>query len=200
MAVVSSRLAQQPRRPCLGHCPAPYRPCRGRASGHRKRRITLNSWATHRCPSVGEWTWHDDNIYPAQPQTADQMLVLTPALRPKRHGPTSSPAGATMGQYRQQHGGQLHPYLNLNGMADFDLGTRLRANLSGDYLDGEDPRGSTNNAISSTSDRYRQTQGRGIFSYGARGAQGRIGRHVEQLAHRRDIGGQVFHLPQVAFT
>lgn len=128
-------------------------------------------------PSVNLDLRHDDNIYLASNnQTADQILVLTPALRLEaKHAANkySLNLGAIVGQY-QNNAADNYTNYNLNGLADLDLGTRLRARLGADFIDAGDPRGSTNSAISSTPDRYRQVQGRGMFSYGAREARGRL--------------------------
>ena len=128
-------------------------------------------------PSVRVDMQHSDNIYSApNDKTADQILVLTPALRleARQAGNTYSlRLGSTIGQY-QNHTAENYTNYNLNGLADVDLGTRLRASLRADYIDAQDPRGSTNDPVSATPNRYRQTYGQSIFSYGAQGAQGRI--------------------------
>ena len=135
-------------------------------------------------PSVNLDLRRDDNIYLApNKQTSDQILVLTPALRLEaKHAANkfSLNLGATIGQYQNNTADNYTNY-NVNGLADLDLGTRLRARLGGDYIDAGDPRGSTNSAISSTPDRYRQVQGRGMFSYGAREARGRMDVELGEL-------------------
>jgi hypothetical protein len=89
---------------------------------------------------------------------------------------------STMGQY-QSHTSDNYTNNNVSGLADLNLGTRLRAGLRADYMDGVDPRGSTNNPISATPDRYRHTQAQGIVSYGAPGAQGRIDFELGKTQH-----------------
>lgn len=120
---------------------------------------------------------HDDNIYlESSNPSADRILVLTPALRLETRQGTNTfslSMSSAMGRY-QKSTADNYSNTNVNGVADFDLGTRLRTRLEADYLDGVDPRGSTNNPISATPDHYRQTRGRGIFSYGAQGARGRV--------------------------
>ena len=135
-------------------------------------------------PSVKLEVQHNDNIYstPNNP-TADQILVLTPALRleTKRATNTFSLRLSTaLGQY-QNNTADNYTNTNLNGLADLDLGTSLRARLEADYIDGVDPRGSTNNPLSTTPDHYRQTNGQGTFSYGAKGARGRLDFELGQL-------------------
>ena len=128
-------------------------------------------------PSVRLDVQHNDNIYTTpNNQASDQILVLTPALRleAKQGGNTYSlRMSSVMGQY-QNHTSDSYANYNLNGLADLNLGTRLRSTLKADYIDGVDARGSTNNPLSATPDHYRQTYGQGIVSYGAPGAQGRI--------------------------
>ncbi len=135
-------------------------------------------------PSVNFDTRRDDNIYLSpNKRSADQILVLTPALRLEARQAANTFAlrmSTTIGRYQKNTADNYTNY-NVNGFADLDLGTRLRARLSADYLDGEDPRGTTNNALSSTPDRYHQVQGRGIFSFGARGAKGHIDFELGQL-------------------
>lgn len=135
-------------------------------------------------PSVKLDLQHNDNIYlaPANP-TSDRILVLTPALRLEARQAANSFSlrlSTTLGQYQHNRADNYTNY-NLNGLAELDLGTRLRANLSADYLIGEDARGSTNSATSAVADRYDQLQGRGVFSYGARRAKGRIDFELGQL-------------------
>lgn len=138
-------------------------------------------------PSVKLDMRHDDNVYlSAKNPSADQVLVLTPALRLETRRANNTFAlrlSTTLGQYQKNSADNYNNY-NANAMADLDLGTRLRANLSADYLEGTDPRGSTNNPLSSSPDRYRQLQGRGLVSYGARGARGRIDFELGRLQRR----------------
>jgi len=188
----SAALAQQPRLDTsLGSiaAPVPYSPSSSAAAQEGASQsgglsLQLMGMLVTIRPSVRMETRHDDNIYLSPTKrTADQMLVLTPALRLETRQGANTFAlrmSTTIGRYQNNTADNTTTY-NLNGMANFDLGTRLRANLSGDYVEGADPRGSTNNAISSTPDRYRQTQGRAMFSYGARDAQGRIDFELGQL-------------------
>jgi len=187
MALGPAALAQQPRLDSsLGSLavPVPYSPSASAAAqegegasqmGGINLKLMGRLVTVH--PSIKLETRHDDNILLSpNNRIADQILVLTPALRLETRQGANTFAlrmSTSIGRYRNSAADNYTTY-NLNGTADLDLGTRLRANLSGDYVDGEDPRGSTNAAISSTPDRYRQLQGRGVFSYGARGAQGRI--------------------------
>ncbi len=135
-------------------------------------------------PSVRVDVQHNDNIYSTpNNKTGDRILVLTPALRleARQKGNTFSlRMSSTIGQY-QNNKADNYTNTNLNGLADFDLGTRVRARLEADYIDGVDPRGSTNNPLSATPDHYRQTRGQGIFSYGAQGARGRLDLELGQL-------------------
>lgn len=135
-------------------------------------------------PSMRVDMQHNDNIYSTpNNRSGDQILVLIPALRleTRRAGNTFSlRMSTTIGRY-QNNRADNYANTNLNGMADLDLGTRLRARLEGDYTDGVDPRGSTNNPLSATPDHYRQTHGRALFSYGAQGARGRLDVELGQL-------------------
>ena len=128
-------------------------------------------------PSMRVDMQYNDNIYSTpNNKTGDRILVLTPALRleARQAGKTFSlRLSSTIGQH-QNNRADNYTNTNLNGLADFDLGARLRARLEGDYIDGMDARGSTNNPLSDTPDHYRHTRGRGIFSYGAIGARGRL--------------------------
>lgn len=186
MALLSSAaLAQQPpldSAPWPVAAPVPYSPSASAAAQGGETQsggitLKLMGMLVNVQPSVRLETRYDDNIHLSPTKrTADQILVLIPALRLESRQGANTYAlrmSTSIGQYQSNTADNTATY-NLNAMADFDLGTRLRANLSGDYIDGADPRGSTNNAVSSTPDRYHQVQGRGIFSYGARDAQGRI--------------------------
>lgn len=138
-------------------------------------------------PSVKLEMQHNDNIYSTpNNKTGDRILVLTPALRleTKRAGNTFSlRMSSSISQY-QNNRADNNVMTSLNGLAELDLATRLRARLAADVIDGVDPRGSTNNPLSATPDHYRQTQGRVVFSYGAQGAPGRLDLELGQL--RRD--------------
>jgi len=135
-------------------------------------------------PSLKVETKQDDNIFLSpNNRSADQILVLTPAVRldmRQANNTFSLRMSTTLTQYQKSTADNNTSY-NLGALANLDLGTRLRANLSADFLDSVDPRGSTNNPIESTPDHYRQVQGRGIFSYGAREAKGRIDFELGQL-------------------
>ena len=135
-------------------------------------------------PSVRLELQHNDNIYStASNKTGDLILVLTPALRleTRRAGNTFAlRMSSAIGQY-QNNKTDNYTNTNVNGRADLDLGTRLRARVEADYTDGVDPRGSTNNPLSATPDHYHQTRGQGSFSYGAQGARGRLDLELGQL-------------------
>lgn len=128
-------------------------------------------------PSVTAEMQHNDNIYSTpNNKTGDRILVLTPALRleTKQGGNTFSlRMSSAIGEY-QNNKSENYTNTSLGGLAGLNLGTRLRARLEAEYLDGVDPRGSTNNSLSTTPDHYRQTRGQGIFSYGAQGARGHL--------------------------
>ncbi len=186
MAVLSSAaLAQQPRPDTsldLIAPPIPYSPSAGAAAqggAAQDGGITLKlmDMTVAVRPSVQLEMRHDDNIYLApNNRSSDQILVLTPALTlDTRRGANrfSLRMSTTIGRYQKNSADNYANY-NIGALAALDLGTSLRANLSADYVDAADPRGSTNTAISSTPDRYHQVQGRGVLSYGASGAQGRI--------------------------
>ena len=135
-------------------------------------------------PSIQMELQNNDNLYstPAN-RVSDQSIVLKPAVRLEaRQGPStySLNIGSTIGQYVQRTADNYTNY-NLNGVANLDLATRLRARLSADYLDAQDPRGSNNNPLSDVPDRYHSLSGRGLVSYGALGANGRIDFDLGQL-------------------
>ena len=128
-------------------------------------------------PSVKLDVQHNDNIYSTpNNQAGDQILVLTPALRleSRQRGNTFALRMSTVISQHQNHPTENSTSYNVNGMADLILSTRLRSSLRADYTEGVDPRGSTNNALSATPDRYRNAQAQAIVSYGAQGAPGRI--------------------------
>lgn len=186
MALLSSgALAQQPRLdPSLGVIapPIPYSPSAGAAAqggAAQDGGVTLKfmDMLLILRPSVKLEMRHDDNIY-LEPnnRSSDQILVLIPALTldmTRGANRFSLRMSTTIGRYQQNPADNYIDY-NVGALAALDLGTSLRANLSAGYIDGADARGSTNTAISSTPDRYRQVQGRGVLSYGASGARGRI--------------------------
>lgn len=138
-------------------------------------------------PSVGFALKHDDNLFSTPDnETGDSLTILTPSVRfeAKQNANTYSlTAGATQGSYNSSTADNYTNY-NLNGVADLDLTARFRARLNADYIDAQDPRGSTNNPLSAEPDRYRETRLGGIASYGARGARGRLDLELGQLARR----------------
>ena len=128
-------------------------------------------------PSIRVDVLHNDNIYTTpNNRTGDRILILVPSLQleARSGGNTYSlRMSSAIGQY-QTNTANDYTNTSLNALADLDLGTSLRARLQVDYIDGVDPRGSNNNPISPTPDHYRQTNARGIFSYGRQGALGRL--------------------------
>jgi hypothetical protein len=145
-------------------------------ASHRSGAIPLGPITAY--PSLGLSLKRDSNLYSstAGNATADTIRLITPSVRfeAKQAANTYSlVVGSTLGRYDTQKADNYTNY-NVNGLASLDMTTRLRANLKADYIDAHDPRGSTNNALSATPDRYRQTYLGGIASYGAKGAQGRV--------------------------
>ena len=135
-------------------------------------------------PSVKLDMGRDDNIFRApNNQASDSMLVLTPALHlTARQGGNTYELhlSSVMGRY-QNYTAENYTNNKINGAADFNLGTRLRTLLEADYTDGVDARGSTNNAVSPAPDHYRQAHGRGVLSFGAPSAQGRVDLELGRL-------------------
>jgi len=180
--LVSGALAQQPGQSSSGgaaEVPGQYSPtgsAPAQASGSSQRGgIPLGPITAY--PSVQMSLQHNDNLY-SRPnnKTGDRIDVLNPAVRleAKQGANTYSlTLGSTLGRYRNYSADNYTSY-NVNALASLDLSARLRAQLKADYIDSSDPRGSTNNPLSPTPDRWRQTGGQGIFSYGAPGARGRV--------------------------
>jgi hypothetical protein len=138
-------------------------------------------------PTIGYGLKHDDNLFYAPTnRVSDTINILTPAVRfeAKQAANTYSLVlGSTLGRYNTSTADNYTNY-NVNGLANLDLTTRFRANLKADYIDAIDPRGSTNNPVSTTPDQYHQTYLGGIASYGARGAQGRLDFELGKLVRR----------------
>lgn len=135
-------------------------------------------------PSVKVDLQHNDNIFSTpNNKVSDRILVLTPALRlaAKQAGHSFSLRMSSAIADYQNNSSENNTNTSLGGLAELDLGTHLRARLEGDYLDGVDPRGSTNNPLAATPDHFRQIRGQGIFSYGAAGARGRLDFQLGQL-------------------
>ena len=135
-------------------------------------------------PSVQLELQNNDNLYSTPiKRTSDQIVVLKPAMRLETRQAANSYSlniGATVGQYQRSTADNYADY-NFNGLANLDLATRLRVRLTADYMDGHDFRGSNNNALSDVPDRYHSLAGRGLVSYGALGARGRIEFELGQL-------------------
>ncbi len=138
-------------------------------------------------PSVKAEVQHNDNLYSTpNNRTGDRILVLTPALQLEaKQGANNYKLllSSTIGDY-QTSKADNYSNTTLNGKAELNLGTHLRARVEAEYLDGVDARGSTNNPLSPTPDHYRQTRGQGMVSYGAPSARGRVDLELGQL--RRD--------------
>jgi hypothetical protein len=153
------------------------------AASHRSGAIPLGPITAY--PSIGLSFKRDSNLYFSPTNTtADTIRILSPSVRfeAKQAANTYSLVlGSTLGRYNRQTADDYTNY-NINGLASLDMTTRLRASIKADYIDAQDPRGSTNNALSATPDRYRQTYVGGIASYGAKGAQGRIDVELGKLA------------------
>ncbi|MBE0622360.1 MAG: outer membrane beta-barrel protein [Burkholderiales bacterium] len=138
-------------------------------------------------PSVGLSLKHDDNLFSTPNNTTgDTVRILTPSVRleAKQAANTYSlTLGSTLGRYNTSTADDYTNY-NVNALADLDLTARFRAKLKADYIDAQDPRGSTNNALSAVPDRYRENYLGGVVSYGAQGAQGRVDFELGGLTRR----------------
>jgi len=131
-------------------------------------------------PSVGYELQHNDNIFLQAPDSgavrSDTISVLRPAVRAEgKYGANlySAGIGFDSGRYNSS---SADNYDDNNAFASVDLSpdTRVRIKLDANHLEGHDPRGSTNDAATTTPNRYRQEALRGIFGFGAQGAQGRF--------------------------
>ena len=189
LVLASAAYAQQPE-PSLAPAPAPqpmYSPTgTSPVTGSTQQGgIPLGPITAY--PSVNLGVQRNDNLfYNPNNKTADTIEILNPAVRleaKQGNNTYSLDLGTTIGRYNTSTADNYDDY-NANGLANFDITGRLRARVRLDYLDSHDPRGSTNNAISTTPDRWRQTYAQGIISYGALGAKGRVDFELGQL--RRD--------------
>ena len=136
-------------------------------------------------PSMQIEFQNNDNLYSTPGnRVSDQAVVLKPALRLEtRTGGNNSYSvylNPNLGQFQQHKSDSYNDY-TAGGLANLDLSTRLRARVSAEFMSGHDARGSTNNPLSAEPDRYHSLAGRGVLSYGATGARGRIDFELGQL-------------------
>ena len=190
--LTSGAVAQQPGpypSPATAETPSQYSPtgtapAQARSSSQRGG-IPLGPITAY--PSIQVGLQHNDNLY-SNPnnKSSDRIEVVNPAVRFEARQAANTYSlslGSTLGRY-QTHTADNYTSYNVNGLADLDLSARLRAKLRAEYIDSIDPRGSTNNPLSETPDRWRQTYGQGIFSYGAQGARGRVDFELGQMQRR----------------
>jgi len=156
-------------------------------AARRSGRITLKLMVCSSLgPSVGEIGRAVRRQYlpsPEQPHRRPDPGA-DPGAAPGRAGKANNTfilrMSTTIGQYQNNRADNYNDY-NVNGVANLDLGTRLRASLSADYLDGEDPRASTNSAISSTPTVTTRPRGGAFSPMVARDAKGRIDFELGQV-------------------
>jgi hypothetical protein len=129
-------------------------------------------------PSVGYEVQRNDNItlQAAGATVKDTIQVLKPSLRIEgKQGANlyGMDMGVTLGRYSSS-AADNYDNNNISANADLKPDSRVRLQLRAEHLDQHDPRGSTNDPLASTPNRYRQGSLGGIFGYGATGAQGRF--------------------------
>jgi polysaccharide biosynthesis protein VpsM len=131
-------------------------------------------------PSVIYELKRDDNIFLQAPGSglvrADTINVLKPAARAEgKYGAHAYAFGLGFDSGRYNNS-SADNYDDNNAFVSLDLNpdTRVRVKLDANHLDAHDPRGSTNDAVTTNPNRYRQEALRGIFGFGAQGAQGRF--------------------------
>ena len=151
-------------------------------------------------PEVRYELMRNDNVLLQAPSSglvkSDTIQVLTPKVRAEaKQGANTFGAGigAQFGRYSDLSSDN---YNNNNAFANADLNpdTRVRLRLRADHVDAHDPRGSTNDPLTPTPNRYRQQTLGGIFGYGAEGAQGRfeleLGRMDKRYTNNASSGVQ----------
>lgn len=129
-------------------------------------------------PSIAVSEAYNDNVTLSQGnKTSSALTVISPAILAELKGAsTSFNLGyvGTFGRYANSSADNYDAHLFKAG-AMFDFSARSRLNLQGSYAMSIDPRGSTFASSGVTNpNKYHSTQGGGIYSYGASGAQGRI--------------------------
>ena len=129
-------------------------------------------------PSVTLAEGYNDNVGLSNAnRTKSAVTVLAPAILAELKGSNTAYRLSYNGQYGRYASSNAdnYDYSELHGGADFDFSARSRLNLVGDYLMKSDPRGSNlASAGVSTPNRYNLGGIGGVYSYGARGAMGRI--------------------------
>jgi hypothetical protein len=116
---------------------------------------------------------------------SSSVTIVSPYLRAEgRSGQRKFDATARVdsGHYANSSGDN-YTDASLVGNGDFTFSERSGLKLRAEDRHGHDPRGTTNITLSSEPDRYNQPLIDGIFSYGAKGAAGRI--ELEAGALRR---------------
>ncbi len=131
-------------------------------------------------PSVTYQLQRNDNLFLQAPNSglvkSDTIQVLNPSVRFEgKQGANvyGLDLGATSGRYTDS-GADNYDDNNVAASANLNPEARVRLGLRAEHLDIHDPRGSTNDPLTPTPNRYRQGTLGGIFGYGAPGAQGRF--------------------------
>jgi len=141
-------------------------------------------------PDVSYQIHRNDNIFQQAPESgavkSDSIAVLKLGAHLEgKQGPHLYTFGVatSLGRYTSSAPDNFNIF-NTFARANLNPDTRVRIGLDADHTDGVDPRGSTNDPLASTPNRYRQDNLSGVVSYGAPGAQGRIDVALGGMAKR----------------
>ncbi len=131
-------------------------------------------------PKVTYQLQRNDNIFLQAPGSglvkSDTIQVLNPSVRVEgKQGANvyGLDLGATSGRYHDSTADNFDDN-NIGANAMLNPEARVRIGLRAEHLDTHDPRGSTNDPLTTVPNRYRQGTLGGIFGYGVPGAQGRL--------------------------
>ena len=141
-------------------------------------------------PTIGYQLHRNDNIFQQAPGSGAvqsdtiQVLRLGARVEGKQAANTYTVGVASsLGRYGQSHSDNFNnvdTYARVNLRPD----TRVGISLTGTHTDAVDPRGSTNDPLLTSPNKYRQDSVGGVLAYGAPGAQGRIELELGGMAKR----------------
>jgi polysaccharide biosynthesis protein VpsM len=128
-------------------------------------------------PFLGLAAGYDDNLFlSSSNEKSSTYYVISPGVRLDARDANkvfSLSYQSSIGRYGQSKDDDYVDHA-LNASFDMAFGSRAFLRLTGDYIRGHDPRGSTDRALAGSPDKYRLSTPGVTFAYGAPGADGRI--------------------------
>lgn len=138
-------------------------------------------------PYVGVAFGRDDNVFLSSTNRKRSTLyIVSPGFNIDARSANSVLQVGYEGQIGRYSSSEDDNYSNhkLRGQYDIAFDRRNFLRLGADYIQGHDPRGSTDRPVSTSPDKYRITHPGVMYAFGAPGAAGRVEAYYSDLRKR----------------